>query len=434
MKKLIVILILFVFPNINNAQCISPVNTYSDNINYYNVQVNWSSAPNSHRYKIRYKETSSVSGWSFINNIASSLNNRIISNLVPLSEYVWQIRNYCDSTNTNFSNWSVADTFTTITSNCPNADSLYATNINYNNALANWSSVLGANRYKVRYKVLGANAWSNLAAVYHPTTSITIPLLQQNTTYEWQVCTFQDSTILMSSLWSISDTFTTSSFVAAPFNPVINNTLSTLECNARANLYLEITQSSNEPDIGSGTISSDAGYFDLLPFSIGDSVGYASMTTATQTINSVLRIGIILNQNYAIINSYDSLGYLIGFFTIENENGGVKVQLPGSPNDGNNYTSGYVSDIYFNDLFVNPQNAGPLHFFGDIDSELNDQVYTSDTVQIWCNTMGLNNFTEEKQITHLYNVLGKNTEPDRNSVRIIRFSDGSVKKYILLKK
>ena len=250
MKTVVKIIILLVVPTLNYAQCFAPTNIFTTNINYYNAQVNWGSASDSHHYKIRFKETSAQSGWNYINNIDSTLNSRVISNLVPLSEYVWQIRTYCDSTNTTFSGWSIADTFLTITSNCPNTDSLYTTNINYNNASANWNAVLGANRYKIRYKVLGSSTWSNLAAIYHPTTTITIPLLQQNTTYEWQVSTFQDSTILMSSLWSISDTFTTALFVAAPFNPLITNTLSSLECDIKTNLHVQITQASNEPDIG----------------------------------------------------------------------------------------------------------------------------------------------------------------------------------------
>ncbi|MDC1069469.1 hypothetical protein OAP97_01905, partial [Flavobacteriales bacterium] len=62
---------------------------------------------------------------------------------------------------------------------------------------------------------------------------ITIPLLQQNTQYEWQVMTFHDTTTLLASLWSASDTFITTSFVPAPFNPQTNNTLYSLDCNEK---------------------------------------------------------------------------------------------------------------------------------------------------------------------------------------------------------
>lgn len=434
MKKVTTIIVFFLVSKISFAQCFAPTALHTTNINYYNAEVSWGSFSGSHHYKIRFKETSSQSGWNYINNIDSSLSSRIISNLTPLTEYAWQIRTYCDSTNTVFSSWSIADTFLTITNNCPNTDSLYTININHNNATANWNAVLGADRYKVRYKVLGSSTWSNLAAIYHPTTIVNIPLLQQNTTYEWQVVTFHDTTILMSSLWSVSDTFTTTSFVAAPFNPLITNTLSTLECNAIADLQLQITQSSNEPDIGSGLITSDGGYFDLNSLAIGDSVGFAIMTTATQSVSTVLKVGIILGQNYAVINSYDSAGYLIGFFTIENDNVGVKVQLPGSPNDGNNYTSGYISEIYFTGLFVNPQNSGPLHFFIDINSELNDQIYTTDTVQIWCNTTGTVDLVQDKKAVLILDVLGKKTQIKPNIIQIIKLSDGTLEKRVYLKK
>ena len=433
MKPLLKTIAFLLISSYGYAQCFAPTNLFTTNINYYNAEVNWSSANGAHHYKIRIKETSAAS-WQYINNIDSLLNIRVISNLIPLSEYVWQIRTYCDSTNTSISSWSVPDTFLAVTSNCPNTNSLYITNINYNNALASWDTVLGCNRYKVRYKILGTSTWSNLAAIYHPANSITIPLLQQNTTYEWQVLTFHDSTILMGSLWSVSDTFTTISFVPAAFNPLIINTLSSLECNIAVELYLQITQASNEPDIGSGSITSDGGYFNLTSLGIGDSVGHATMTTATQSINTVLRVGITLGQNYAVINSYDSLGYLIGFFTIENQNGGVNIQLPGSPNDGNNYTSGYISELYFTDLFVNPQNAGPLHFFVDITSELNDQIYITDTVQIWCDATGTIESHNLKEVVEIIDILGRKNKIRANSIQILKFSDGTIEKRVFMEK
>jgi len=197
---------------------------------------------------------------------------------------------------------------------------------------------------------------------------------------------------------------------------------------------LQITQGSNEPDIGSGSITSDGGYFNLTSLGIGDSVGHATMTTATQSINTVLRVGITLGQNYAVINSYDSLGYLIGFFTIENQNGGVNIQLPGSPNDGNNYTSGYISELYFTDLFVNPQNAGPLHFFVDITSELNDQTYITDTVQIWCDATGTIESHNLKELVEVIDILGRKNKIRANSIQILKFSDGTIEKRVFTEK
>ena len=416
-----------------HSQCFAPTNLFASNVNYYNADVNWNSTSGAHYYRIRYKIIGS-SAWSFQNNLDSTLNTKLLTNLSPLSNYIWQIKSYCDTTMSSVSSWSVSDTFTTITNSCPNTSSLFTTNINYNNALGNWDTILNANRYKLRYKILGTSIWSNLGPIYHPADSILIPLLLQNTSYEWQILTYHDSTILLGSLWSASDTFTTTSFVAAPFNPVIVNTLSSLECNVQTELYLKITQMANEPDIGTGTITSDDGYFNISSISSGDSVGYATISTATQSITTVLKAGIILGQNYAIINSYDSTGSLIGFFTIENDNGGSKIEVLGSPNDGNNYTSGYVSEIYFTDLFVTPQNAGPLHFFTDINSELNDQIYTTDTVQIWCNTTGIIESVNPKEIIGIFDILGRESQIKINTIQIVKFSDGTLEKRVFIKK
>jgi hypothetical protein len=356
------------------------------------------------------------------------MSTRLISNLIPISEYVWKIKTICDATSS--SSWSVIDTFVTATSNCPNTNSTYTTNINYNNALANWDTVQGSNRYKIRYRVLGTTSWSDLGAVYHPTNLRIIPILDPVTSYEWQIKTYHDSTVLLGSLWSESDTFTTVSFVAAPFDPIINNTLSSLECGAPVELYIEITQEANEPDIGSGSITTDGGYFDLSSINIGDSVGYAHMLTVNQNITTVLRAGVILSQNYAIINSFDSTGSLIGFFTIENENGGIKVEIPGSPNDGNNYTSGYVSEIYFTDLFVNPENAGPLNFFTNINSELCDQLYASDNVQIWCTPNEIMDTKYSKGTINLFDLLGRVSK--KNTIHFVRLPNGAIEKRIVI--
>jgi hypothetical protein len=393
--------------------------------------VNWNSTSGTHHYKIRYKEIGN-SNWSYKNNIDSALNVKLLANLNPQSDYIWQIRAHCDTINSNTSNWSVTDTFTTITNACPNTNSLYTNNINYNNATANWDTVNGADRYKIQYKILGTSTWDNLGPIYHPEDSVIIPLLQQNTSYEWQVLTYYDTTNLLASLWSLSDTFTTTSFVYSPFNPLVTNTLSSLECGSPSEFSLTVTQSAYEPDIGISTITSNGGYFDISSISMGDSVGYAIMTTTTQNISAVLRAGIIAGQNYAIINSYDSTGSLIGFFTIENDNGGIKVTTT-TPNDNNDYTSGYISEVYLTNLFINPPNAGPLHFFIDIASELNDQVYDTDTVQIWCNSTSIDEINKYKEISNIFDILGRQTTLENRALIFIQYSDGRIEKRITLK-
>ena len=245
---------------------------------------------------------------------------------------------------------------------CPTPTGLYTNNITHFNALANWTPVPGVDHYKIRYKTYGSTGnWSNLGNINANDSTRNIPLLQQGTCYEWQIIAYCDSTNQQSSSWSTIDTFTTYLFVPETFNPIINNSIANTQCNQKTTLSLRVTQTANEPDIDSSYIYSSGGEFDLSSAVSGDSVGYASINTSTQTIQTTLKIGIILSQNYAIINSIDSTGNIIGFFTIENISGGVEIKST-SPNDGNNYTSGFNSEVYFTNLFVNPNITGELYF------------------------------------------------------------------------
>ena len=416
----------------SNGQCDPPLNVFNSNINYYNADVNWNYQTNINNYRIRYKIVGGTS-WSYKNNINSLAITETLNNLTPLNFYLWQIKSYCDSTGTNYSQWSIADTFYTNTVNCPNITGLFTNNISYNNATGNWGVNTNANRYKIRYKIYGTTTWSFLGPIYQPINNIIIPLLQQNTTYEWEVMAFYDSTSQSASLWSIPDTFTTTTFVASAFNPIITNTIDNTICNNATNLTLFASQSINEPDIGTSTITSDGGYFDIQSLSMGDSVGYAIMILATQTISATLKAGIIAGQNYAIINSYDSTGSIIGFFSIENVNGGIKITST-SPNDGNNYTSGFASEIHLTNLFINPNINGSLHFYTDIQSELNHQFNDTTTVIINCTSSISENSTENNLSFEIYDLLGRKTKFKENTVLIYKYSNGKIRKIITQKK
>ena len=156
------------------------------------------------------------------------------------------------------------------------------------------------------------------------------------------------------------------------------------------------------------------------------------MNTSTQTIDATLKVGIIAGQNYAIINSYDITGSLIGFFALENINGGIKVSSS-SPNDGNNYTSGFTSEIHFTNLFINPNINGPLHFYTDIQSELSDQFNDTTSILISC----VNSISENKKINNLdfevYDLLGRKTDWKENTILIYKYSNGEVRKIFTTK-
>jgi len=431
MKKYLLLLLFTILYNISSAQCNAPGGIYTSNIYYFNADVNWSTTGNTHHYKIRYQITGAAN-WSYKNNIDSLLTTKNLAGLLPFNEYIWQIRSHCDSIGVSYSIWSVVDTFYTNTSVLSSVSGLYTTNINYNNAVANWIMNQSVDRYRVHYRIYGTTNWQNLATVDSITNNLLLPLLQQNTTYEWEVMAYYDSTNQMASLWSAPDTFTTTTFVAASFSPIITTVIGNNICNAQTSLALNVSQAQNEPDIGTSTITSDGGYFDIQSVAMGDSVGYAIMNTSTQTISTTLRVGIVAGPNYAIINSYDSAGSLIGFFAIENVSGGIKVSST-SPNDGNNYTSGFTSEIHFTSLFVNPNINGPLNFYTDIQSELGDQFNDTNTIMITCTNSIAEEMLQETSNYEIYDLLGRPTFWKTNTILIYKYINGKTKKIIVIK-
>ena len=421
--------ILFLLTSLKSfGQCNIPQNTFANNVYFFSAQVNWNVVSGAHHYKIRYKEIG-TSPWSYKNNIDSTSTSRVLNNLSQLTSYIWQIRAHCD-TISNFSNWSQVDTFYTTTNICPTPNNLITSNITHMSAQANWDLLPTAHRYKVHYRILNTNTWSNLSLINGNSDSTNIPVLQQNTTYEWQIMAFHDSTLNMGSLWSQSDTFTTSTFIPAPFNPIVNTSLGSTICNSPSSLLVEINQVTNEPDIDNSTITTDGGYFDIGSVNTGDSVGYASYNSTTQNINSTLRAGLIVGPNYAIINSFDSNGDLIGFFAIENTSTGVRVSTT-SPNDGNNYTTGYTSQVNFTNLFITPNVSGNLHIVIDIESELNDQIYYSDTVFIQCPSAIYENINSN-QIIETYDIYGRKIIAKKNTICINRLNNGRFTKQVVI--
>ena len=113
--------------------------------------------------------------------------------------------------------------------------------------------------------------------------------------------------------------------------------------------------------------------------------------------------------------------------------GRIKVSST-SPSDGNNYTSGFTSEVHFTNLFVNPNINGPLHFFTDIESELNHQFNDTATVMINCTSSISENSQKDNLRFEIYDLLGRKTKFKENSVLIYKYSNGEIRKIITQKK
>ena len=429
MKYLILTTLFFSFVTVTFSQCQRPDTTFENNVYYYSANLNWSSSSNTSYYKIRYKEINS-SQWQYKNNIDSSQTNKTLNNLISQSIYIWQIRTHCDTNNINISSWTPVDSFITTTNACQTPTGLTTSAITHNSAQANWDTLGTADRYKIHYRIINTNSWLNLNLVSGTIGNTNIPVLQQNTTYEWQIMAYHDSTLNMGSLWSISEVFTTGTFVYEQFDPNVTSSVQSNLCNSPTEFEIIITQLQNEPDIGTSTITTDGGYFDIGSISFGDSVGYANFLSLNQNIESTLTAGLIVGPNYAIINSYDTSNSLIGFFAIENTTNGVRVSTT-SPNDGNDYTSGYTSNINFTNLFVNPNINGDLNILTELNSESGELVTINETIFINCTSNIYEISKNTKEIKDI-NLLGQQTSR-KNIFQLKTSNDGSIKKIIIIK-
>ena len=430
MKKLFLICCIIVIGHFSFAQCLPPTNINVTNISMHTATANWVVVSNADHYRIRYKELG-LSNWTNFNNIPFSQTSRNLPNLQPSTQYIWQIMTYCDSLGATSSPWSNADTFTTLSPQCPTPIGLFVTNITHDEAVANWTAVPGADHYRIRKRELGTSNWGNLVNIDSNSTTRLIPLLQPLTTYEWKIEAYCDSTNQSNSIWSAIDTFTTTAFIPAPFNPQLFFGMSSTLCNIPVTFSLRVIQIPNEPDIGTSEITSDRGSLNISSVSTGDTVGTAEIATSTDTITTTLTVGIITSANSAIIYSVDTSG-IIGFFTIQNlSGGGVKINST-SPPDGNNYTSGYNSLLIFEDLFITPASPGPLSFIANIDSELNDQFYLVDSSTIiFCNT-GLEEVSSERRLLEIVNILGEKSMIMQNTLLFYIYDDGTVERRIII--
>ena len=73
-----------------SGQCPIPNNLNTTNVNYFNAEVNWVTGSAVDHYRIRYKEISATN-WTSINNVDSNLTTKLLTNLQPLSYYIYKI-------------------------------------------------------------------------------------------------------------------------------------------------------------------------------------------------------------------------------------------------------------------------------------------------------------------------------------------------------
>ena len=160
------------------------------------VKVYWSPAASSISYNLRYKKVGDTS-WIYS---AITGTGKALTGLNCGSAYVFEVQNVCTDTGL----YSDSMVFWTLSCACPTPTGLYTTATTANTTTLNWSVVVGALHYTVRYRQLYTFPWTT------DTTSLTtknISGLACGTQYEFQVGSY--CSVTSSSSYSVSDTFAT---------------------------------------------------------------------------------------------------------------------------------------------------------------------------------------------------------------------------------
>jgi len=156
------------------------------------------------------------------------------------------------------------------------------------------------------------------------------------------------------------------------FTPTVNIALSNNWCDSLTDLTIEVSQDSGEVDMSTALFQSNAGSFDIASMNVGDTIGTAILMAGggSVNINAFLIVSVIISNSQVIIQPTSINNGNLGNFTISNTSlGGFNILTQTIP-DGNNYTSGNMNSVTFNNVFINP--CIPLVFTTTITSELGD--------------------------------------------------------------
>ena len=217
------------------------------------------------------------------------------------------------------------------------------------------------------------------------------------------------------------------------FSPTVSVSLSNTYCDSLSDLTIMVSQDSGEVDMSSSLFQSNVGSFDIASLNNGDTIGTANLFAGggTITLNTYIMVSQVVNSTQAIIIACDSLQGCLGTFTISNTSGGGVSIFANAIFDGNNYTSGNMSSITFENLFINP--CGILTFTTSINSELGQtDVQSFDfTLSVLSSN---NNFLEipNKSLVRIVDLLGRNTKNSTYKTLLYIYDDGSVERNVVI--
>lgn len=343
MRFLTLISIIFFSYNVNAQICpfCGVPSGFSITTTDTQADISWNNVSNALYYDLRYKEDDGNSGWIYVDDIYT--NSAILTSLYPDTEYEFEVRSYCS---TGFSYWSDDEEFETLNT------------IFYDCAgVANGTAFIDNCN-----DCVGGNTTLN-------------------------ACT-QDCNGDYGGNANIDDcgNCTIPSENCIAFSPNTSTSLSNTNCGEMVDLSIMFEQDPYEPDIQNSLFWSNAGSFVFQNLSVGDTIGYGYLNTdgGNIMISTIFIINSFVSSNQIVINSIDTAtNNNVGNFTIANLNPGIYITAT-SPGDNNNVTDGNYSMGVFQNIFLNPTAPTTIEFTANTNSELGDSDMQYEYISIDC--------------------------------------------------
>lgn len=207
----LVSLVFFTFENTTAQNTSSLTGMKSEIISSTQVKVSWEGSISDKSYEVRRREAGS-SFWVY-NTVSAPTTNKRFTNLKPSTAYEWEVR-VIGGKNDAFVSGGKFTTF----SNCDLPDGFSVQYSGLTGATLSWNYQNNVEKYAVRIRGIEEDDWQTYYTEY---TSLTLNDLLPYTEYEWQVSSYCSKIEGSSSAYSVSQYFSTESYLQLGLNQVI---------------------------------------------------------------------------------------------------------------------------------------------------------------------------------------------------------------------
>jgi hypothetical protein len=172
----------------NPVPCITPYNLGATNITNVSALISWTNLVSADTFRVRYSVNGTTNFiWKDVNGGGGSSTS--LTGLIPNTTYQFQVSSKCSGVTSAYSSSFVFSTLNTPVA-CIVPYGLSTTAITNSSAQVNWTNLVSADTFRVRYSVNNTTnfLWKDVNGA-GGTTNATLAGLAASTTYQWQVRT-----------------------------------------------------------------------------------------------------------------------------------------------------------------------------------------------------------------------------------------------------